>query len=73
MTTPTKTKPAKPKKRILSIAWTSDDGPTEHTDKMLDIFTNTVKNKPIPVTWFIQWNNLVYPVEQLNCKTCSIL
>ncbi len=51
MTTPTKTRP---EKRILSIAWTSDDEPTEHTEKMLNIFTNTVKNKSIPVTWFIQ-------------------
>ncbi len=52
------TVPDRAKKRILNIAWTSDDRPTEYTDKMLDIFTNTVKNKPIPVTWYIQWDRL---------------
>ena len=45
-------------KMTLHIAWTADDGPTNHTDAMLTVFKTTIPNKPIPVTWFIQWDNL---------------
>jgi len=48
------------KKKIptLYIAWTIDDGPTSHTKEMVKVF-NTVSSKPIPVTWYIQYHNLL--------------
>jgi len=41
----------------LHLAWTVDDGPSKHTDKMMSVF-KTAGAKPIPVTWFIQWDQL---------------
>ena len=49
---------AKPSPKFkLRVAWTVDDGPTSITPKMLAVFDNTL-NKPIPVTWFIQYDYL---------------
>jgi len=45
-------------KATLHIAWTADDGPTSFTSDMLSVFNKTL-NKPIPVTWYVQWDNLV--------------
>ncbi len=44
-------------KQTLHIAWTVDDGPTKHTNDMVDVF----KERGIPATWYIQRNNLTKP------------
>ena len=41
----------------LDVAWTCDDGPQKETTNMLNVF-NAVSKKPIPVTWFIQYDYL---------------
>jgi len=42
----------------LHLAWTVDDGPTSFTDAMIDVFATTIPKKPIPATWFVQWDYL---------------
>jgi peptidoglycan/xylan/chitin deacetylase (PgdA/CDA1 family) len=42
----------------LHLAWTVDDGPTEHTAAMMEVFRTTVPGRPIAATWFVQWDRL---------------
>ena|SRR5271157_4196179 len=42
----------------LHLAWTVDDGPTKFEDEMVSVFKSTGA-KPIPVTWYIQLDNLM--------------
>lgn len=46
------------RKLKLRVAWTVDDGPTDHTVNMLSAFKNTL-GSPIPATWFIQYDRLM--------------
>jgi peptidoglycan/xylan/chitin deacetylase (PgdA/CDA1 family) len=42
----------------LHIAWTADDGPTDFTKSMIERFRSVLPGRPIPVTWFVQWDCL---------------